>query len=129
MLKTRYDQKRSILTVEFEGVVDARQAEQCYLDMQKILPKDGPGFKLLTDFTSLEQMEEDILPVVKKTMDLLNERGVKEIVRVIPSLDQDYGFNLMSLFHYSKKVRLLTVKSRKEAEARLAEWPHPRSGP
>ena len=54
MLKAHYDQKQNLVPVEFEGKVDAKQAEQFYPKIRKVVPKHGKGFKLLTDFTRLE---------------------------------------------------------------------------
>jgi hypothetical protein len=31
----------------------------------------------------------------------------------------DFGFNLMSIFHYSKRVKIHTVRSRQEAQEYL----------
>jgi hypothetical protein len=64
-------------------------------------------------------MDEDAQAFVKKSMDYFDQQGVTQVLRVIPTLDQDFGFNMLSLFHYSKKVKFLTLKSRAEAEERL----------
>lgn len=115
MIKASYDQEHNTVIIEFEGRVDASQGEPFYAELQKIVPKDGKGFKVLTDFTSAEVMNPDIKETVKKTMDFLNLQGVREIVRVIPNPEQDIGFGIMSVFHYSKEVNIITLESREEA--------------
>ena len=119
MIQARYDQKRNAVILDFSGKIDAPQAEQFYLDIQKIIPKCGKGFKLLTDLSAVQEMGQDLRNSVKKTMDLFNAKGVTKIIRVIPDPEKDIGFNIMSLFHYSKDVSFVTVPSRQEAEARL----------
>lgn len=119
MIKASYDQKHNTVIIEFEGKIDAAQAEQFYPKIQKIVPKDGKGFKLLTDFTLLDQMDIEVQDYVKKSMDFLNLQGVREIFRVIPTPEQDFGLNILSIFHYSREVKSVTLKSREEAEERL----------
>ncbi len=119
MIKVSYDRKCNALVIEFIGTIDAAQAEHSFLEVRKVLPKQAKGFKLLTDFTLAESMDIKIKESVEKAMDFLNERGVTEILRVIPDPAVDIGFNILSAFHYSKKVAVLTLQSRDEAEARL----------
>ena len=119
MLKASYDQARNTVIIEFIGKVDVVQTESFLKDIQAVVPKQGKGFRLLTDFTALEEMEDNVQAFIKKTMDYFDQQGVTQILRVIPTLDQDFGFNLLSLFHYSKKVKFLTLKSRAEADERL----------
>lgn len=122
MTKTHYDSKRNIVTVELEGNVDGTQAERFLSDIHQVLPKCGKGFTLLTDLSGVKHMDAGVKEAVKKGMDLFNERGVTRILRVIPDPAQDIGFSIMSLFHYSKTVKFVTVQSREEAETRLKEW-------
>ena len=119
MIKARYDSEVNAVIIEFEGKIDALQAERFAPEIQKVVPKHGKGFKLLTDFTRLDAMDLEIQGIIKKTMDFFNEQGVTEILRVIPTPEQDIGFNIMSLFHYSKDVKFLILQSRQEAEERL----------
>jgi hypothetical protein len=56
---------------------------------------------------------------IEKGMDLFNAQGVTKIVRVIPDPNMDIGFNIMSASHYSKQIKVHTVRSRQEAEAHL----------
>ena len=119
MIKAGYDQQHNAVIIEFEGKIDASQAEQFYPEIQKIVPKDGKGFRLLSDFTKLDEMDFEIRGTIKKTMDFFNREGVTEIIRVIPYPEKDIGFGVMSLFHYSKKVVIITVQTREEAEEHL----------
>ena len=119
MIKISRDPKRNTLIIEFSGKVDRVQAEKSFLELEKILPKVGKGFSLLTDFTSVETVDIEIKSVIEKSMDLINARGVAEVLRVVPDPEMDIGFNIMSAFHYSKEVPVLTLRSREEAQGKL----------
>ena len=119
MVNVRYDRKRNTVIVEFEGNVDAEQAKQFFADLEKARPKPEKDFKLLTDFSLVDTMEFSVKREIEKAMDLFNAQGVTEIIRVIPDANMDIGFNLMSAAHYSKQIKVHTVRSRQEAEAHL----------
>jgi hypothetical protein len=119
MIRTSYDRKRNTVIIEFEGNVDAAQTEQIFADLEKMRPHLEKDFKLLTDFSSVHVMEFPVKAKIEKAMDLFNEQGVSEIMRVIPDPNMDIGFNLMSASHYSKKVKVHNFRSRQEAEAYL----------
>ena len=119
MIKVSYAHEHNTVIIEFIDRVDVAQAEQSYLDIQKIVPTCGKGFKILTDFTLLDRMAFEVQGIIKKSMDFFNQHGVTEILRVIPDPEQDFGFNILSPFHYSKEVKFLTLQSREEAQARL----------
>ena len=118
MIKSYYDAQYNMVVIEFAGHVNAAQAEALQPEIRKLTPAEK-GFRILTDFTLVEEMSPDILQTIKKSMDFFNERGVAEIIRVIPRPEQDFGVNILSIFHYSKDVRMVILPSRAEAEALL----------
>src|SRR6185295_12826006 len=79
------------------------------------------GFKLLVDFTLVDHMELTVQASVAKVMDFFNKKGVAQVIRVIPTPDQDFGFSILSLYHYSHDIKSTTVPSRKEADHLLRE--------
>jgi len=107
------------LDVVYGGHFDLSQAEQFYAQAQEIVPGLKKGFIVVTDFSSLEQMDISACPFIENVMDVLNGRGVSMVVRIIPDREKDIGFNIMSLFHYSSEVAMHTFKSRAEAEEYL----------
>ena len=119
MVKVKYDRKRNTVIVEFEGNVDVGQAKQFFADLEKTRPEPEKDFKLLTDFSLVDAMEFNVKREIEKAMDLFNAQGVTEILRVIPDPNMDIGFNLMSASHYSKQIKVHTLRSRQEAEAHL----------
>lgn len=119
MVKVSYDREHNTVIIEFEGNIDASQAEKVFPDLEKILPKHGKGFKLLADFSSVQTMELKVKAAIEKAMEIFNAQGVTEIIRVTPDPALDIGLNIMSRSHYSRDVKVLTVRSREEARARL----------
>lgn len=118
MIKSYYDHRWNAVVIEFEGKISTAEAESFHPEIKKLIPLQK-GFRVLTDFTLVEGMDPEVLQVIKKNMDFLNEKGVAEVIRVIPKPENDFGFNILSICHYSKEVRLVVVKSRNEADARL----------
>jgi hypothetical protein len=53
-------------------------------------------------------------------MDLCNKHGIEMVVRVIPDPQKDIGLNILSLFHYRRRVRIVTCKTLAEAMRALA---------
>jgi hypothetical protein len=43
------------------------------------------------------------------------------VVRVIPNPQKDIGLNILSLFHYRRRVRIVTCETLEEAMNALAE--------
>src|SRR5258706_8134602 len=119
MIKTNYDAKRTAAIIEFKGDVDGMQAEKAVADLSKILPKNGDGFVLLADFSEVGTMELAVKAAIEKSMDLMDARSVKEILRVLPDPAMDLGFRLMSSAHYSTHPKIITCRSREEADAYL----------
>jgi hypothetical protein len=115
MIKLSHDEKRNIVTLKYEGNVDVREAKELYLKLQTLIPKCPRGFKLLADLSLVDNIKKEVLPVIKKIMDLLNQHGISEVIRIIPDPDKDIGFNILSIFHYAKDVKVLTCQSLEQA--------------
>ena len=116
MVRVSHDHERNIVTIEFEGNIDAAEAKRFFADLGNVRPHLRTGFTLLTDFTLVDTMALSVKGEIEKAMDLFNAQGVTEIVRVIPDSNMDFGFNLMSHAHYSRRVNVHTFRSRQEAQ-------------
>jgi predicted choloylglycine hydrolase len=84
-----------------------------------LVPDLRPGFRLLTDLSGLESMDLACVPYIEQMMDLCNKKGVEMVVRVIPDPHKDIGLNIMSLFHYPRRVRIVTCETLEEAMSAL----------
>lgn len=116
MIKVFYDGLRELVVIEFLGNVDAAQARQALDALERLVPDDGRRFKALADYTRVETMDVEVEAQVKKAMRLLDERGVSEVLRVLPDPDAEVGFDILSRFFYSRDVKFHTYRSRAAAD-------------
>jgi hypothetical protein len=58
---------------------------------------------------------------MEQIMDLCGEKGVAMVVRVVPDPHKDIGYNIMSLFHYTRDVIIVTCSNLDEAASALAD--------
>lgn len=120
MTAAQIDKASNVLKLSFTGEVKVTEARQALQEIKRLVGELQPGFRLLTDLTGLASMEQECVPEISKTMDLLNQKGVSLVVRVIPDPHKDIGFNIMSLFHYRHGLRIVTCDTIKQAEQVLA---------
>ena len=120
MFQTNWDETKKLLSLSYSGHVDTNQTRECVALLEAMLPKLTEGFQLLSDLTALEAMDWDCVADVKRMMDLCNQKRVALVVRVIPDPHKDIGLNILSLFHYDRKVRLVTCETLDEALKALA---------
>jgi hypothetical protein len=52
-------------------------------------------------------------------MDLCDKKGAAAVVRVIPDPQKDIGLNIMSIFHFRRRVRISTCETMEEALRQL----------
>jgi hypothetical protein len=120
MFEAEVDPSKNLITIRYSQMVspeDSRLgAERC----EVLVTELKPGFRLLGDLTGLESMDLGCLPHIRRTMDLLNKHGVALVVRVIPDPRKDIGLNILSLFHYDRRVRIVTCETLAEAMRVLA---------
>ena len=119
MFKIEAKKGENCLTISYSGAIKAEEVRDCATAVELRLSELQPGFRLLTDLTELESMEVKSVPHIRRMMDLCNKRGVALVVRVIPDPQKDIGLNIMSLFHYSRRVRIVTCKTLQEAKRAL----------
>ena len=121
MLQVEADQSRNLLKLAFSRRVTADETRRWREKLPTLLAQLKPGFRLWSDFTGLESMERECASDLEHVMDLCNEAGVAKVVRVIPDPRQDIGLNIMSLFHYRRRVLIVTCQTVEEGLAALAE--------
>jgi hypothetical protein len=109
------DEPKSLLVIRYRGHVAAEETEKGLNDVRAGLAKLKAGFRLLADLTELEKMEMGCAPFIETAMDLCNEKGASMVVRIIPDPHRDIGLQIMSIFHYSGDVRIITCQSVAEA--------------
>ena len=115
MILVTANKAKQILLLSFIGHVRAAEIAEGRSDLATLSAELSPGFTLLTDLTPLALLERECLPEIIKSMELCDQRGVGLVLRVIPDPTKDIGFNILSLFHYSRRPRIVTVKTMEEA--------------
>jgi hypothetical protein len=89
-------------------------------ELSSLLAELGPGFRLLADFSALERMETECAKEMGELMEIMDQAGVTNIVRVIPDPQKDIGMNILTLFHYQNRPRTSTCSSINEAVKELS---------
>jgi anti-anti-sigma regulatory factor len=120
MYQSEIDESKNFLAVRYTGIVDDQQTARCAKECEVAVQKLRAGFRLLTDLSGLERMDLACVPSMKRMMDLCDKAGVDLVVRVIPDPHKDIGLNILSLFHYRKRVRIITCQTLDEARKILA---------
>ena len=105
----------NVFTLAFSGQVGVGDLIAAEGEVKMAVQGLRPGFSLVTDLSKLASMDPQCAPLIERTMDLFREHGVKLVVRIIPDPKRDIGFNIMSLFHYPHRVRIVTVATPAEA--------------
>jgi len=121
MFQAKVDKAKNLLKISYSQHVGSEDTERGEEELPVLLADLRPGFRVLTDLSTLESMDLACVPHINNLMDLCNEKGVNMIVRVIPDPHKDIGLNIMSLFHYSRRVRMVTCETVAEAMNILAE--------
>jgi hypothetical protein len=75
---------------------------------------------MLVDVGRLESMDTDCVEELGKMMELFDQHGLEQVVRVIPDPTKDIGFNILARFHYHHNPRITNCKTMIEA-AKLLE--------
>jgi hypothetical protein len=120
MYEVKADPARNLVVITFLGHVEPAQVARGRAEVVAALETMKPEFRLLTDFTELDAMDFACAPEIQTTMDLLREKGVAKVVRVVPDPKKDIGFKVMSHFHYGRAIPVLTCETRAEALEKLS---------
>jgi hypothetical protein len=115
MVAIEVDQPKNLLAVRYRGLIGSGEMQRSLDQIQAGLAKLESGFRVLADLTGLESMDVACAPFIEKAMDLCNEKGASTVVRVIPDPHRDIGLQIMSYFHYSGDVRIVTCETLAEA--------------
>jgi anti-anti-sigma regulatory factor len=111
VLSLRYVER--VLPADLDGVRE---------DLKALVGELTPGFRLFVDLSLLEYMDPECLTEMGRTMELLDQRGVGLIVRVIPDPAKDIGLSILTIFHYPHNPRVITCQSVIEGLRQLALW-------
>lgn len=128
MCTVEFDPAQHLVKFVYSEHVSGAEARRCVADLRSLGSTLSPGFNALADLTGLETMDLDCEAYLAQMMDFLDQQGVSLIVRVIPDPRKDIGFNILSIFHYRRGVRLVTCEKLEEALGVLARENAARKG-
>ena len=119
MFEIQADGARNLIRIRYLGHVTAVGVKSALALIESLLPQMRPRFTTLTDLSGLESMDLDCVPYLTKIMDLCRAKGIGTVVRVVPDPAKDIGFNILSLIHYRRGVKIVTCENLAEAERAL----------
>ena len=115
MFTVKLDESRNTLAISYGGLVTRDETRLCAEEVRLALAILQPGFRLIVDLTELQLMEVACSPLIANIMEICDAAGVAEVLRIIPDPTRDIGLQIMSFFHYSSDVHILTCASAAEA--------------
>ena len=117
--RIKLEADRNLVRMWYLGHVTAAQMTACVKAVEAALPALRPGFTVVTDLSGLESMDLDCVPFLTKIMDRCRAGGIGAVVRIVPDRSKDIGFNILSIIHYRRGVKVITCATLAEAERAL----------
>jgi len=111
---------KRLLYVGFIQQVHAADLQRGLEEIPALLADLPSGFNFLVDLERLESMEPACAAQIGRVMELCDQHGVGMVVRVIPDPAKDIGLNILSLFHYPRRPRVVTCETMGEAAKLLS---------
>jgi hypothetical protein len=115
MVLVTASKQRRLLYLSLIGRVELHELKNASAEVASLLKDLEAGFRLLTDFERLESVNVEGAAEIGKVMELCDQKGVSLVVRVIPDRSKDIGMNILTLFHYRHRPRMVTCASMLEA--------------
>jgi len=121
MYAVEADESKRLIVIRAVGRVTKEELKAAAQKVREIIEGATPGFRVLTDFRCLDSMEPAAARHIAEIMDVLAQKEVGSIVRVVPDPHKDIGLNILSQFHYGPNVPVATFESLAKALQALAE--------
>jgi anti-anti-sigma regulatory factor len=120
MYAVELNQSKRLLVITAVRRVTAEEAKLAAQQIRDLLRDVAPGLHLLADFRWLESMDSAAARHIAEIMDMLAEKGVVSVTRVIPDPHKDIGLNILSQFHYGPQVTITTFETLADAVQSIA---------
>ena len=111
MYAVELDRSKRLLVISAVRTVTAEEANLAAQQIRDLLRDVAPGLRLLADFRWLESMDSAAARHIAEIMDMLAEKQVASVTRVIPDPHKDIGLNILSQFHYGPKIQIATFQT------------------
>jgi len=120
MYAVELDLSKRLLVISAAQKVTAEEARMAAQRIREVLQDVAPGFRVLADFRGLQSMDPAAARHIAKIMDVLAEKGVASVTRVMPDPHKDIGLNILSQFHYGPDVSITTFETLADAVQSIA---------
>ncbi|MGE5214520.1 MAG: hypothetical protein ACM3NN_12615 [Nitrospirota bacterium] len=115
MYAVELDRSKRLLVISAAQKVTAEEADIAVQRIREMLRDVAPGFHVLADFRWLESMDPAAARHIAEIMDVLAEKNVASVTRVMPDPHKDIGLNILSQFHYGPDVTITTFETLADA--------------
>jgi anti-anti-sigma regulatory factor len=115
MYAVELDQSKHLLVISASQRVTAEQAKLAAKRVRELLLDVAPGFRVLADFRWLDSMDSAAARHIAEIMDMLAEKSVTSVTRVMPDPHKDIGLNILSQFHYGPEIHIATFQTLADA--------------
>jgi hypothetical protein len=120
MYTVELDRSKRLLVISAVQRVTVEEANVAAQRVRELVRDVDPGFRVLTDFRWLDSMDPGAAPHIAEIMDVLAEKGVASVTRVISDPHKDIGLNILSQFHYGPKIQIATFETLADALQSMA---------
>ena len=110
---------RQLLCLTYIDEVHPDELVRNRADVLALLAEMTPGFRLLANLSQLKAMNVECHEEIGAVMEKFDQAGVGMIVRVIPDNSKDIGLNILAVFHYQNKPKIVTCQNMVEAARAL----------
>jgi hypothetical protein len=121
MYTIEIDREKRFLVISATGHVTKEEVKAAADKVRELVQDAPPGLHALTDLRWLTIMNADAAKHVAEIMEILQEKQLASVTRIVPDSSKDIGFNILSHFHYKPSVQIFTVESLAEAMRNVAE--------
>jgi anti-anti-sigma regulatory factor len=105
------NKSKRLLYISYIGKVDVAELQRGSQDLRLLLAELPDGFKMLVELDRLESMDISCIEELGKMMELFDQHGLEQVVRVIPDPTKDIGFNILARFHYHNNPRMTNCET------------------
>lgn len=120
MYAVELDQSKRLLVISAVQKVTAEEANLAAQQIRERLRDVAPGLHVLADFRWLKSMDTSAARHIAEIMDVLAEKAVASVTRVMPDPHKDIGLNILSQFHYGPDVTITTFETLADAIQSIA---------
>ena len=120
MYAVELDRSKRLLVITAAQRVTGEEVKRIAKRVRELLQDVAPGLHLLADFRLLKSMDSTAAQHIADIMDMLAEKQVASVTRVMPDPHKDIGLNILSQFHYGPNVTITTFETLADAVQSIA---------